>query len=93
MSYQLERLMGAKPRLCIDCRWCYVPPLCPRRESRCRHPSNYMADAISLVTGEMRSKYVGSKFCNTQRIGPTECGEAGRFWGPSTGDQETQELK
>ena len=32
------------------------------------------------------NKYIGSEFCEVQRTGETECGEAGDWWEPTTGD-------
>ena len=78
-------MIEPKPKFCIDCRWCYVGAG-GAENARCQHPSNFKTDIISLVTGKRTSKYIGSEFCQSQRLDLTECGKAGRFWEPSTGD-------
>ena len=75
----------SKPRLCIDCRWCYVGEN-DEENALCRHPLNYQPDKISRVTGRSVHKYIGTAFCAAQRIGLNECGEAGTRWERTTGD-------
>ena len=74
-----------KLRFCFDCRWCYVGGSTVEN-ARCRHPNNYRSDRKSLVTGRAVGIYIGSEFCETQRRGKTECGKAGTWWEPTTGD-------
>ena len=71
--------LAAKPKLCIDCRWCRAGS--NPENALCHHPNNYV-EKISLVTGKSNYEYIGSSFCSIQRVGKTECGETGKFWEP-----------